>query len=360
VWERYLDARCLYVDENGRVSTRKEMVENIRPLAAGVSGSIRIVEFDAVVHGDVAVVSHLDDEHENYHGHALHCQYRTTDTWKKTPAGWRLVGAQVLALPTDPPSVPIPEALRNEYRGRYSLAPDITYEIRAKGESLEGQQSGRKAENLKAEAPDILFVPGKARYRKIILRGPDGRITGFAERREAWDLVWTREQPDGLAPGEPSDVRRAAVAFYEVYLEAKPTGVPKVEDLSTYENVVSPGLLELLDEAGVAEENYARMTDGDSPPLEEGDLFSSLFEGASEYRIESCEAKEESGSCSVALTSIDPRDGSSHEWRDRILLAKDARGWRVDDVEYGGTWEFMHKGHLRVVLEGVIRDSKNP
>ena len=46
-----------------------------------------------------------------------------------------------------------------------------------------------------AEVADVLFVPGKPRYRKVFLRGSDGRITGFAERREAWDLKWTRMPP---------------------------------------------------------------------------------------------------------------------------------------------------------------------
>lgn len=27
----------------------------------------------------------------------------------------------------------------------------------------------------------------------VFLRRADGKITGFARRREAWDLVWTRE-----------------------------------------------------------------------------------------------------------------------------------------------------------------------
>jgi hypothetical protein len=78
-----------------------------------------------------------------------------------------------------------------EYSGRYALTPAITYEIRRKAGGLEGQQTGRKAEALRAEAPDVLFVPGKTRYRKVFLRGPNGRIKGFAERREAWDLNWT-------------------------------------------------------------------------------------------------------------------------------------------------------------------------
>ncbi|HEY7633933.1 MAG TPA: hypothetical protein VH763_00190 [Gemmatimonadales bacterium] len=55
-----------------------------------------------------------------------------------------------------------------------------------------GQQTGRSPESLRAEAPDVLFVPGQPRYRKVFQRDPGGRITGFAERREARDIVWTR------------------------------------------------------------------------------------------------------------------------------------------------------------------------
>jgi hypothetical protein len=43
------------------------------------------------------------------------------------------------------------------------------------------------------EATDVLFVPGRPRYRYIFLRDAAGKITGLAQRREAWDLVWKRE-----------------------------------------------------------------------------------------------------------------------------------------------------------------------
>ena len=192
VWEKYLDEAVRYVDESGQVLRKKEMVEGTRPLPEGVSGVIQVTNFDAAVHGDVAVATYVADENEVYHGHKLHCQYRTTDTWQKTPKGWRLIGSQVLAMRTDPPAAPLTARQREEYCGRYSLTSEISYEIRCAGEKLEGQQAGRKAEALLAEAPDVLFVPGKPRYRKIFQRGSDGKITGFAERREAWDLVWTR------------------------------------------------------------------------------------------------------------------------------------------------------------------------
>jgi len=35
-------------------------------------------------------------------------------------------------------------------------------------------------------------VPGRPRYRKVFRRDSAGGITDFAERREAWDLVWKR------------------------------------------------------------------------------------------------------------------------------------------------------------------------
>jgi len=37
-------------------------------------------------------------------------------------------------------------------------------------------------------------VVGKPRYRYVFLRGSDGKITGLAQRREAWDLVWDRSK----------------------------------------------------------------------------------------------------------------------------------------------------------------------
>lgn len=192
VWDRYMDASAIYTDENGNSIPKAQMVKDTKPLPTGVSGNIKVTEFKAVVQGSTAVTTHLDDEHENYHGHELHCQYRTTDTWIKTPQGWRLLGGQVLAVRTDPPSIQLTPQQMDEYVGRYALTPDIVYEIRKKDSGLEGQQTGRQPELIRAEVADMLFVPGKVRYRKVFLRGADGKVTGFAERREAWDLVWKR------------------------------------------------------------------------------------------------------------------------------------------------------------------------
>ena len=192
VWEKYLDPDVRYVDETGEIQRTKALVDDVKPSPAGISGTIKILDYDAAVHGDTAFATYVNDENEDYHGAKLHCQYRTTETWVKRPEGWRLIGAQVLAMRTDPPAVALTADRRGEYAGRYALAPDLVYEIRVDGDALQGQQTGRKPEALKAEAPDVLFVPGKPRYRYVMLRDAQGRITALAQRREAWDIVWKR------------------------------------------------------------------------------------------------------------------------------------------------------------------------
>ena len=42
------------------------------------------------------------------------------------------------------------------------------------------------------ESPDAFFVPGEPRTRRIFQRDAAGRISGFVERRESWDLFWKR------------------------------------------------------------------------------------------------------------------------------------------------------------------------
>lgn len=190
-WRAELDDQVVFTTEDGEVLDKQKLVEQVRPLPPGVHGQIRVLDFKAVIQGSVAVTSYIADEDETFHGEKLHCQYRSTDTWVKTGEVWKLLAGQILALRTDPPAISVDAARRAEICGRYRLG-DLQYEIRCVGDGLEGQQQGRGARPLRFEAPDVLFSPGQPRYRRIIQRDPQGRVTGFAERREAWDLNWKR------------------------------------------------------------------------------------------------------------------------------------------------------------------------
>ncbi len=161
-----------------------------------------------------------------------------------------------------------------------------------------------------------------------------------------------------LAAEGNRDIQQAANGFYKTYLKVQPSGVPKENEQQQFRPYITDSLSRLLKQADQAERRYARVTKGEAPPLLEGDLFTSLFEGAAAFRVLSCDAKASAGSCWVELTYVDPGDRSSFKWKDKAHLVKGARGWLVDDIEFLGDWQFMHKGHLKDLLTRVIKESR--
>ena len=58
--------------------------------------------------------------------------------------------------------------------------------------ALIGTRNRRKPAVWNAEAADVFFIKGDPRIRRIFQRDASGRITGFVERRESWDVIWDR------------------------------------------------------------------------------------------------------------------------------------------------------------------------
>ena len=191
-WTRYLDDRIVYAAEDGTTKSKDELLAELRPLPKEISGRLHVTRFRTVRHGDAAIANYGVEEDEGYFGQVIHARYLTTDTWKRTSAGWRLVASQVLALRDDPPAIDLADGQLDEYVGTYALTDNVTYTIRRDGHDLTGVRSGRNPETLKVELRDCLFVPGQPRLRKIFQRNADGRITGLVERRETWDIAWRR------------------------------------------------------------------------------------------------------------------------------------------------------------------------
>jgi hypothetical protein len=197
-WSLYLDERVVYTDEDGGRYGKAEMLAQVTPLPHGVSGHIELAEWHVSVMGAVAVETHVDDEHEDFHGQRLHALYRVTDTWLKEPGGWKLIASQTLALQQDPPAAAIPDPVVRSYVGRYAAAPDYVVEISRDATGLVARTNGGKPQALKAELEDVLFTPGEPRTRKIFQRDAAGRVTGFVSRREERDVVFRRL--DGSSP----------------------------------------------------------------------------------------------------------------------------------------------------------------
>lgn len=192
VWDQALAANAVYVDENGVIMDRAEFLKQLEPLPPGASGTLAISSYSAHISGDLAAVVHIDDEQENYHGQMLHSRYLTTETWHREAGEWKLYLGHVYAMLKDPPTISLPSQELQQYAGRYVGGTDLVYSIQWDGKQLVGGRQGREMKPLAVEVHDVLFSPGQPRIRKIFQRDAHGKIIGFVDRRESWDLVWRR------------------------------------------------------------------------------------------------------------------------------------------------------------------------
>jgi len=170
-----------------------EALRDLTPLPPGLVGSIRVDSFRVTLHGDTAIVAHEDQEQLDYHGQPLHTRFRNLDVWRRTAAGWSLIGQQTSAVLHDPPSVALSRADLCAYSGRYRLTDTIVATIACDADGLVATREGRPPSHYRAEVRDVFFAPGQPRSRRIFRRDAAGLITGFADRREGEDIVWRRE-----------------------------------------------------------------------------------------------------------------------------------------------------------------------
>ena len=154
-----------------------------------------------------------------------------------------------------------------------------------------------------------------------------------------------------------SRLEHATSAFYRIYLTTRPTGIPNATVRAKFLPLISHTLAQLLERADLAERHYAKVTRRRVPPLVQGYVFTSLFEGEENFKVGDCKRTEAATVCGVELRY--GRGSNSAQWVDKIHLVRSRGRWVVDDIEYGGGWGFMHKGRLKDVLRRVIIDGNH-
>jgi hypothetical protein len=154
----------------------------------------------------------------------------------------------------------------------------------------------------------------------------------------------------------------ATKAFYRVYARAHVMDIPKTKEQRIWKPVLSDKLLALIVLGDEGEQRWADKNKKEpAPPLYEGDLFSSMVEGSARFDGVTCETKADAAVCTVALHIIDKNKEGKREtfrWHDKLDLVRTSAGWRVDDLEYGGSWEFGPKGRLSDQLKWVDAESR--
>jgi len=82
--------------------------------------------------------------------------------------------------------------------------------------------------------------------------------------------------------GPPDDTQlqeQSISGFYQQHLKNHSPGIPNADELRQLQPFLSPALFALLSQASETEIKYHAAAEDPVPPLVDGDLFTSLFEG---------------------------------------------------------------------------------
>lgn len=162
------------------------------------------------------------------------------------------------------------------------------------------------------------------------------------------DAAAWMEAAAGEARGA-STARAAVEGLYRTHAARRASGIPRGEDIPDYRRWLSARLVRGFAE-GALERDKAIAEEPDAkPPYIEGDMFSSLFEGATAFELLP-QAQESAGRTTFAVRfSYKDRSGQSN-WTDRVVAIREDGRWVVDDVLYGGDWDFAAHGRLSDAL----------
>jgi hypothetical protein len=153
-----------------------------------------------------------------------------------------------------------------------------------------------------------------------------------------------------------TDMTGAATGFLTAYGGFHPSdGIPNATGRTRLAPYLSPTLNKLLADGATAEARFAAKVKG-APPLIEGDLFTSLFEGATSWKLGACAASGANARCPVEFTHAETKQ-KPVLWTDTLILANTPQGWRVDDIVYGANFQFGNTGKLTDTLNTILREA---
>ena len=147
-----------------------------------------------------------------------------------------------------------------------------------------------------------------------------------------------------------NDAAQAARDFYATIMADAPSGLPSSESMLKLAPLMTPSMRAAVEKARVRQHAFIAAHPDEKPDFIEGSLFTSLFEGPS--ALESATASAGGDSAVVDVGFVHAEAGAeTFRWKDQALLRCEQGHWRLDDVRYGGDWDFASKGQLKQALE---------
>jgi|SRR6201996_184527 len=195
LWQRTLTDDALIVDEFGRMQSKQEMVDSLRPFPAGFSGSIQIRQPKLRQYGDTVVLQAEGYEQETVFGQSLVVRYINLMTYVKRGDEWKLAGYEAVTLPTPPPKLDLAGLKLGDYVGVYRYAPDRAWTFTVKNGVLGYvTKAGRPFIALDPVARDVFMGTDDERNLLVFRHDAQGHVTELIERRKFNDLHLQRER----------------------------------------------------------------------------------------------------------------------------------------------------------------------
>lgn len=161
------------------------------------------------------------------------------------------------------------------------------------------------------------------------------------------------------------DPASAAKSFYRVYaaLHDQQSGIPDATGRLRLSAVLSARLNSQLSEAAQAQARLSAKVRNAVPPSLEGDIFSSLFEGATRWKVGTCTNDGKKALCRVSLSHDqasrpDGKASAPQSWTDTVVLVNSPQGWKVDDIIYDAGLSIGNTGRLSEILDMVVEQSR--
>ena len=190
-WKKYFADDCIFADEKGNLFDKKKLVNDVAPMPAGYSGSIKLEKVESRVVGDTAILSYDINESETIFGQELHARYHTTDTWLRRNSSWQIIASQAHRYYEDPAVGDADPKKFADFTGTYELTPGQTRTVTADNGKLFVERKG-KTQELLPEATDIFFrkgVEGRILFRRD---KQSGTVVTLVDRRNNEDVLWKK------------------------------------------------------------------------------------------------------------------------------------------------------------------------
>lgn len=145
----------------------------------------------------------------------------------------------------------------------------------------------------------------------------------------------------------PADVARS---FYSTCIRLKVQGLPDDRAAKEIGAFLSADVLKLVETARAEQNVFIHEHPDEKPPLVEGNLFGSMWEGMTAFTLGTPVIYQDKVSIPVSLEYKEENDTA--RWVDVLVLVKGENGWKVFDIFFCAPWDFKPGPSLRALLSG--------